>query len=385
MSKIEKLHKGDMPELLAFLNYCFTGDPNSRHFEDGLPKMWFDDEEHMEKHYVIKEDGKLVSNVGIYPFKVTIAGREFKFATVGNMGTAPESRGKGYLNELYLNANRVLNEMGVDVARLGGKRSRYERYGYEPCGFKYKFRMTPGNAKEYLKNRDLPELELRPVSADDKTALDAIRRLYMRNGIAADRGDDKDLYLTLIYSKNTPYCAYLEGEPVGYFTLGDGWICEAAAETPELLANMLCRYEAEQEGWLSFHLPPDRPADLRIMASFCEGMAPDVSSHYKIINWAGITDAMLALKEQTVAPLTDGELILGIEGYYNIHISVNNGKGSCVKTEAPADITLSTKDASRFLFGILPPFAAAALPTEKAGFISANFPLPFYTHYHDKS
>ena len=35
MSEIKQLHKGDMSELLEFLNICFTGRADSKHFENG--------------------------------------------------------------------------------------------------------------------------------------------------------------------------------------------------------------------------------------------------------------------------------------------------------------------------------------------------------------
>ena len=40
MSNIEQLHKGVMTELLEFLNICFTGRADSRHFEDRYSKFW---------------------------------------------------------------------------------------------------------------------------------------------------------------------------------------------------------------------------------------------------------------------------------------------------------------------------------------------------------
>lgn len=385
MYQIETLHAGDMAELLLLLNTAFSGDPNSHRFEAILPKMWFDDEEHMEKHYVIRENGKMVSTVGIYPFTVTIAQEPFVFATVGNMGTAQEARGKGYLNALYTNANAVLETLGVDVARLGGKRSRYARFGYEPCGCMYRFTIARHNAMEFFKKQALPVLTLQEIKPDDTAALSQVRRLYAKNGIAAHRGDDRDLYLTLISAQCVPYAAYDGEEMVGYFTAQDGHIYEAAANHPISLANMLCRFAADHEKGASVRIPPDRVEDLRIMASFCEGMAQEIPSHYKIINWAKVTNALLQLKAQTIAPLIDGELILDIEGYSNIQIRVIGGKGECQKTDQPADLTLSACEASRFLFGVLPPYIAAAVPAEKAAFVAANFPLPLYTHTLDKS
>lgn len=45
----------------------------------------------MSCHYAIREEGKLVASVGIYPYTVYIGDRKFTFATVGNMGVDPSA------------------------------------------------------------------------------------------------------------------------------------------------------------------------------------------------------------------------------------------------------------------------------------------------------
>ena len=86
-----------------------------------------------------------------------------------------------------------------------------------------------------------------------------------------------------------------------------------------------------------------------------------------------------------IAGNPDGELILGIREYGNICIRVDGGVGACTRTDLPADLELSVLEASRFLFGVLPPHITVAVPKEKAVFVAANFPLPLYTHHLDKS
>ena len=385
MYQIQQLHAGDMLQLLKFLNAAFLGDSEAGHFEKILPKMWVDDDAHMEKHYVIRENGKLVSSVGVYPFRVTVAGETLCFATVGNMGTAKEARGKGYLDALYTNANKVLEETGVDIARLGGKRSRYARYGYEQCGVGYRFSLKTHNAAAYLKNHDLPRLSFRVIRQEDTQLLQRVHDLYRKNGIAADRGDAHELYLTLISAKSVPYAAFAGEHMVGYFTVAEDRIYEASADTPELLVNMLCSFIAGRDSGIEVYLPPDRVAELRLLASFCEGMTQVIPSQYKILNWTKVTNAFLQLKARAIAPLADGELILGIREYGNICIRVDGGVGACTRTDLPADLELSVLEASRFLFGVLPPHITVAVPKEKAVCVAANFPLPLYTHHLDKS
>ena len=383
MYRIEQLHKGNLPELLEFLNGAFTGNPHSDFFETKLPKLWVDDDVHMEKHHVIREQGSIIASVGIYPFEVEIAGKTFRFATVGNMGTAESARGKGCMAALYEYANRVLREQGIDVARLGGKRSRYARFGYEVCGSMYRFDLRLHNAKEFL-SAGGEELTLKPLTAEDTAALHQVRRLYTENGIFAHRGDDRELDLTMRFSHNVPYVALRDGSVVGYFTLGEHGICEASADSPDLLANMLCRAVLEQGKDMTVHLPPDRTADVAALAAFCEKMNVEAASHYKILNWAAVTEAAMSLRASRIAPLADGELMLEIVGHCTVCLKAEGGVGTCTVTDKPADLSLMELEASRFLFGPLPPFVASLSP-EKARFAAANLPLPFYTLAHDKA
>lgn len=383
MSNIEQLHKGVMTELLEFLNICFTGRADSRHFEDRYGKFFVDDEEHMACHYAIREEGKLVASVGIYPYTVYIGDKKFTFATVGNMGVDPSTRGKGYMNELYLNANKVLNEKGIDVARLGGLRSRYDRYGYEPCGFMYNFTFLKRNGQEYLRNNDVPKYEIKTFTETEKEIMDFVRNIYSKQGIHIDRGDDHNFYQSLIFFASTPYVALVDGKPVGYFSTSGGQIYDLTANTPENVVGILSTFVAKEEKDFNLMVAPDMVENIRLLSKVSEDMNLTISSRYKIMNWAGIVEASLALKS-TVAPLTDGELILGIEDYGNFKISVKNGEPSCEKTEENADLALRTHEASRLLFGPLEPMATAEIPKEKAAFAAANFPLYLYTPPFDK-
>ncbi len=388
MEKIEQLKAGDMKELLAFLNTCFKGDPNCMHFEKGLPKLWVDDDAHMEKHYAIKDNGKIVAVVGIYIFDAFIGEEKFKFATVGNVGTAAAYRGRGYLHQFYVMANDILEKEGVDVARLGGKRSRYERYGYEPCGSLYKGRFDRDVAERYIKTKNVPEYNFVRVTAEDAENLAKIREFYELNYIKADRGETlHDFYLSTTAWDTTLWAVYEGQEMVGYILTqpGEDWTPESYAKTPEHFAGMLSRFLLSTEnGSISVHIPPDRTENIAEIDAICLSSTVDKPSHFKILNREKLTNALLKLGN-TLTPYMDGETVIGVEDEGNYLISVVGGVPSCAKTEREADITLSYLDSARFMFGPTPPQFVKKLPREKAGFISQIFPLPLYWNYQDRA
>ena len=388
MDKIEQLKAGDLKELLYFLNLCFKGDPYAMHFEKGLPKLWVDDDEHMGKHYAVKENGKIIAVVGIYVFDTFICGEKFRFATVGNVASAPECRGRGYLHNFYIMANDILEKEGVDVARLGGKRDRYERYGYEPCGGLYKARIDRAVAEKFIKNNNVPDYKFVKVTAEDTENLKRVKEYYELNSIKINRGETLgDFYLSTSAWDASIYMAFDGEEPVGYLLTqtGGDWCTESYAKTPKQLVGMISRFLLSTENTaIRTNVPPDRPADIALFDRVCLGSNIDVPSHFKILNREKLTNALLKLGN-SLTPYMDGEVILGVEGEGNYLISVKDGIPSCEKTEKDADLTLPYLDSARLMFGPMPPYFVADLPKDKAGFISQIFPLPLYWNNQDRA
>ena len=181
-TELRHLHAGEMQALSRLLNTAFTGDPDSRHFEDGLPKMWVDDDAHMARHIAVFEDGVMAGAVGIYPYNVTIGAKSLRFATVGNIGVLREYRGRGYMRLLMDAAMDTLASQKIDVSRLGGLRTRYERYGYEMCGTNYVIRLSKRNAEEAYPGGT--GITFVPVTQEDSGTLSLIRAMYGASSIA---------------------------------------------------------------------------------------------------------------------------------------------------------------------------------------------------------
>ena len=100
--EIRKLTANDYDGLLDLLNGVFANKyKRAMDFLCEQPKMWVRDEEHMNKHVGVFEDGRLVSVVGIYPLHLNILGKELLFATTGNVATLPVYEGRGYFTKLF--------------------------------------------------------------------------------------------------------------------------------------------------------------------------------------------------------------------------------------------------------------------------------------------
>ena len=150
---IQRLKKENYDELINLFNTVFSR-KNKRNtdFEKELPKMCVKDEEHMQKHIGVFEDGKLCAALGIYPLPTFIGDEALMFSTVGNVATHPDYEGRGYMNNLMLVAMDGLKDINADASRLGGNRQRYNRFGYEYGGAIYKFLFSEYNRTKCFPN-----------------------------------------------------------------------------------------------------------------------------------------------------------------------------------------------------------------------------------------
>ena len=151
-----------------------------------LPKMCVPDDEHMGKHQAIKENGKNVAVAGIYLLPVKIAGKELMFSTVGNIATAPEVEGKGYMSTLVKEAMQELERLGADASRLSGDRQRYNRFGYEVAGITYNYVLCPCNVK-YFNPKFESDISFAPVSAEDTEMLKKMMDIHDKGSFVVDR------------------------------------------------------------------------------------------------------------------------------------------------------------------------------------------------------
>lgn len=383
-TELRHLHAGEMQALSRLLNTAFTGDPDSRHFEDGLPKMWVDDEEHMARHIAIFEDGVMAGAVGIYPYDARIGEKTLRFATVGNIGVLREYRGRGYMQQLMEAAMDALAAQKIDVSRLGGLRTRYERYGYEMCGTNYIIRLSKRNAEEAYPGGT--DITFQPLSEGDSTALAFVRALYSASAIACDRGDDRDLYKTLCAWKNKPYLAYKNDTLIGYLcTSPDGTsLAEHGAMDAPLHTEMLCAWVRGMDAYeVRAEVYPWDAALSRSVMAICETFTASPATQCKILSWDRLTDALLGLKAQTT-PLPHGRVTLGIRDWGTLVMEVMADSASAYRsTDIPND-NLDPLTATRMLFGMTPPALCASLTEESMRLLSAWLPLPFSWNGQDR-
>ncbi len=330
------------------------------------------DDEHMSRHLGIREDGKLVAAVGIYPLPTIVEGRKLLFSTVGNVATHWDYVGRGYMNALMDAAMKKLSEMGADASRLGGVRQRYARFGYETCGINYKFDITRHNLKHGM-DKYVKPVEFSEIGPDDEKTLEFVRKVYETNAAYVERKGD-DLYKSMVAWQNVPYLATVDGEPIGYLCVNSSKtsVSEIGALNADYVMEMLAAWHRGLEGeYLSFDVMANEVEVIKRASSLCQGIYSSAPCHFKIINFDKVIDTYIKLK-QTYCELVKGSLVMEIKDYGRIEIFVNDGEAGCVKTDKAPDVVLDKAQASRYIFGPCPPVYAGA----DNALASAWFPLP---------
>ncbi len=380
--EIERIRREDTDELLEFLNKAFTGDPASGHFESNMPRMCRS-EKRLCEHYAVRENGKICAALGVFPYDVTIGNGNLRFATVGNIGVAEECRGKGYMRVLMTEAMRILEETDIDVSRLGGLRSRYENYGYEPCGIIHRFTLTPRNALDVQSRKEIGNYSFREMSAEDAGALETAEKLYSRNPIRIHRSAFGDFYDSLRMWGSVPYVVYDQNGRIA------GYLCSDAAgktvheygcvDEPDLF-GMLCSFVIWRGQEITYNVYPWEIDVGREFSRFSEAYAAGIPSHFKVLKWEKLISALMEMKHG-MQPLSRGRLKVNVSGYGTLRIDFDGGRCSCDREPESRDaeaLTLDPLAVCRLCFGPCPPMFTLRDPTDQndSALIGSWFPLP---------
>lgn len=378
--EIQRLKTEHYDELLSLLNFVFTR-KNKREmdFEKEMPKMCVRDDEHMGHHIGIFDGERLVACMGIYPFEVIVAGEKLLFATTGNIAVHPDHEGRGYMGKMMDAAMAELDRLDVDAARLGGLRSRYNRYGFEACGSNYGFAFTEKNRLRYFPDFK-GDVTFKRIGKDDANDLAFTVELYNKGKISLSR-TESNAFSCLTMWQNIPYIAYRGDKPIAYICADPSGrsIAEMDAIDTKSLADTVCAWQSKVNSSINFYRQAHEIDSIRLFSAACESFSVYSPSHFKIRRWDRVIDAFMKLKA-SYSPLAKGELCIGIAGYGNLLIfSGADGVGCRLSDRAP-DLTLDPLVASRYFFGPLPPVCAA----DTSALAEAWFPLPLSWNGQDR-
>lgn len=158
--QIEYAKKADRQELLDFLLTVFRrNNPTHPKFEDIYPDLFLEDDEVLGRHAIIREDGKIASCVGTYLVMMQAYGRRILTAGVGQVSTAANALGKGYMTALLKSELARCRREGAVLAWLGGRRDRYSHFGFDCCGIQLDYSMDAHSLGDIPRSRTVTHVE----------------------------------------------------------------------------------------------------------------------------------------------------------------------------------------------------------------------------------
>ena len=380
MYRVEKFNKNDYDDLLNFFNINFER-LNEHSFKNFLPPMWHRDDVTLSKSFGIKKEGEIIAAMGLYPLQLNVCGKKLTFATTGNIAVKAEYRNLGLMKSMMDFCFQELKNQNIDVARLGGERLRYNRYGYEFMGSSNNYILTSKNLKA------LPLIEnytFKPIDKNDEKALTFVKELYSSKPFFVDRGNPQNIYDVMSEFYGKLYLASSKDSvPIGVLSASEDKdrIFDFYAKDELTEFNMICAF-LKTTGLSAVHFssPIWAYEFNQIAGKICENLTVDYSTQCRIENWEKTIDAFSNFENSLNPNRCNESIVLEIKDYGKFEIDCK----SCKTTNKTPDLTLDSLTAIRLLFGFQSPENIYKLPTNKTSAIKKLFPLPFWWNTLDR-
>ena len=371
-------------ELMSVLNTAFGFFTPETEFLGLLPKLYREQYRPQDQNWVVTEDGVLTAAIGAYDHEIVVCGRRLPCRGVGNVAVHPDHRRKGYMKQAMNQAIADMVQDGIVMSTLGGRRQRYQYFGYDKAGPAYHFSISRDNIRHTYGDAPAP-FAVREVTDPADPVIDEILALTKQGRFIPVR--DRALYLDIANTWKAHLLALTDPAEndrfVGYCILDGESLSELRLVDNSDLMGLVRSVYAYRDKGFTVGLPSYETEQVKAISLIAEGIAVHPSMMYLILNYAATVEAFMALK-LTYTTLPDGELTLLIHGHAGderIRIAVKEEKHTVesIPEETPVDLELGHLEATELLFGCISSARETASPL-----IRAWFPLPLWMYRADE-
>ena len=355
-------------ELMTLINRSFY--PHSR---EGIQReynhIYRPSHRAASNNLIIRHQGKIVSNVGLFPLSLRVEDALLKVGGIGGVCTDANYRGQGLMSRLLKKSIKIMETEGYDISWLGGDRKRYGNFGWETAGRQYHFTVS----RRHLS--DLPSAFSRVrFFEESKSDLRKIAAIYEKQPVRNERTPSD--YLSLFTRGKRETLLAEEGESFAYLILSvqgpHRTVDEfgGPAELLEGLAHYLFRRRKHLKS-LNFSCAPGShyiPFLLKISDTYSIGPLGMI----RLINLQSTLKKLIPFLRRRASRMgVKGELALKIKGQEEeVNLTFGN-------RQPHYKIELKRRALSRLLFGPLE--ASDSLESlEVSPLIEALFPVPLY-------
>jgi Predicted acetyltransferase len=361
-----KLGCGLKPQtIIDFADLIFSKAHRPHDFATLLPKNYGPGRTKPENHVVaLDDDGGLLGMVMFDPFDLTVGGETLKAVCVGTVSVHPRARGMGVMKKLMDKMGEQPAVKNADLVVLGGRRQRYEYYGFTLSGEACRYTIDADNNRHALLKMALT------VTSLTDAHIEAVMEIAHRKDVHVKH--EADLFLEVQKSWNARPVAILDGdEVVGFADVvkEEGRISQMALASSEYDgAAVKALYEYMDEGAISFEISADDTLNA-FFARIAAGMSIHWHNNYRIQRFDRVIAAFMKMKNAKT-PLEKGAFSLAVEGVGRITIEVNE-QGVQVNIQETNEKGIPPMDACRFFFSSHCGYLPISAPR-------GWFPLPLY-------
>jgi len=375
---MRRAEQTDAEELIAEANRIFFPEGGQRDsgldFMTLMPKL-YEGTAHVGEHLIQKENGRIIAMTAVIPLPVQIGEDRFISVGIGTVGVDAQYRNQGRMKRLMGEADEAARAMGADFAVLGGKRQRYEFYGYEPASTSVDFLFTRDNARYLFGDEQaVYAFELLTTQRAETYA----RCLYEKRLLHAHRPKG-EFHASLRTWNFTPYEIRRGDEAFGYLSLSPDHKeiqeieLEDASFLPLVLRDALVHFQTDQVLVSNLGVYEREKAQALVTCASRTKIQP--RECYKIYHYGKLAQALLRLKSRYETP-AEGVLSVSVEGADAFLLEVKNGEVRSESHTGESEIRLDPLRATKILFS---PDACLYPEWERLpAFARQWFPLPLH-------
>lgn len=154
----------DREAIIDFCDYVFSKAHCPHDFQTLLPKLYGENGDATDHHFVIREDGKIVATILAYPVIMHLGNVPLTTLGIGSVSVHPRARSRGYMNLLMNAVDQCARDHQAAFAVLGGQRQRYGYFGFQTAGYQLTGRLIEKNIRHGLSHVDESIVEIIPMT-----------------------------------------------------------------------------------------------------------------------------------------------------------------------------------------------------------------------------
>lgn len=378
--EIRRGKKEEFYTLIDFIDFVFSRAHCPHDFLNMYVNLYHETDESMYNMINIWDGDMVVGSALSLPRKMVIGSKTLTVNGIGSVACHPRMGGKGIMSKLMKYNNEEMRKNGVQMAYLGGRRYRYNHFGYEIGGTNYNLEVSDSQLEYFLPKINKDAYSFVSFTMQDTEILSKCHALYSEKPIHYDY-TDLEFYerLTIpcagavpyvIYNKDGDFCGYISHTDEEDISIVELCLVDDNETSDVLLALAAQKNRGIRTDLYEYQIPYYRP-----LTKIGSLMSVDDCAMWQILDWKAVIEATLSFKASYMA-LPEGTLVIGI-GDETYRITLRDKQATAELTDAAPD----------FSFDALEGVSALTAPTtevwfgmqgdfEKLSLAKFWFPLP---------